>query len=806
MFRNFLVLAFRNFKKSPLTSFIELFGMTASLTVFSLILLWVFHETSFDKFNIKSEQIYRLETSDDSNDRSALIPSIISPLLNDNLLKIENSARFRVMGGKGSVQLLEDKGTDIKFDSGPNIYADNAIFDIFSFDFIAGNPKDALNRKNTVVITESLAGAIFGDKPVIGEVLYREKKDYEITGVIKDIPNFHIPFKMLMSFDSLEEIYLNVGLEGLDIWGFAYHSTYLLLNSNQNITQLETEISQLVDKHHPENYKIRRPNLKFYLRPLKEVYFKGGEATEMGYANHGDKKKVIAYSSIALFMLFLACINFVNLNSAKSLERAREVGIKKVAGATRFSIFIQFLGEVFILCILSMLLSLVLTYVLLPRFNDLLSTNIDMHQLFNVKVIVSMLTGLILIGLASGGFPALFMSSFRPAIVIKGLPVGSTRGFSFRKYSLAIQFALTIILIIGSITVGHQVNFMKNADLGFGKEHRIVFPLNIELYGDKIDVIKRRLLSNPNIMNVSHSNAVPGRNSIADQESWKMTFDGKDYQITTAFIDEDYFETIGVELLTGRFLEKNRPDDEVRRNSDQKIVNVILNQKAIKTLGINDPIGAVIKTVLGNIRVVGVVKDFHLNDLNNPILPMVFINIDIRYQMIANISSANIASTLQFIRLEVKNLTENKVDVKFLDEEFNRQYGKDDNFAELIRYLTLLAILIASLGLYGVAEHSIKLRLKEIGVRKTLGASTSQILKLLLIYFLRILFFSILIAVPIAWFTMENWLNGFPYHAELSTWIFIIGGSLAVFIAIATVIGKSWHASAQNPVKLIKYE
>ncbi|WP_223551340.1 ABC transporter permease [Aestuariivivens sp. NBU2969] len=819
MFNNFIKLAFRNFIKSPLTSFIELFGMTAGLTVFLLILLWVFHETSYDKFHENADNIYRLELVQKGNKHKAGLYTIIKPLLEENFPEIEKVVRFRHMSDYTKVYKINSNKTKDYFETSSRLHADQEFFDIFSVEFVFGNPKTALKEKNTVVITESLSETLFGLQNPIGETIFDEEHNlFTVSGVIKDVSNFHIPFTMLRDFEFINQGIVDLGLKA-DNWIIPLFPTYVMLNSKQDISQLEKRISKVIDAHRPENLKKANPDLEFHLRPLTDIYFNSRNVENVGYAVQGDRKKVVAYSAVAIFMLLLAIINFINLNSSKSLERAKEVGIKKVVGASRVYIIVQFLGEVVILCIIALVLAFFCTASFIPTFNNLMHTQISLSQLLQPWIFTSMLLGIVLISLISGGFPALYLSSFKPVAVIKGLPVSTGKKISFKKMNLAVQFAITIFLIVGSITILNQINFMKDADLGLKTNHRLVFPFNSYQFNKKsyqfnhkvVEVLKNKLLSNPNINNLSYSYAIPGKYS-ENHHFREVTFNGNDYNIAFTVVDEGYLETLGLELVEGRFFEKNRAGDFISVDStpDEGIKNIVLNESAVNMLGLENPVGAVGTSLFFGkqlkIRVIGVLKDFHLNALSQPILPMVYTSTQQRYFMIADISSVNMPSTVQFVKTEVENLTKSPPDIEFLDEVYNKQYREDENFASLIGYFTILAILIACMGLFGVATHTIKLRLKEIGIRKTLGASSWVILKLITIYFLKILLFSIFIAIPIVWFAMHEWLNNYAYRIELTIWVLVLGCTLTIAIALLTIIWKSWQASNINPVKLIKYE
>jgi len=469
------------------------------------------------------------------------------------------------------------------------------------------------------------------------------------------------------------------------------------------------------------------------------------------------------------------------------------------------------------LCLISLMLALIFTHSILPWFNDMMNTALSTVLLLDPWVFAAMMLGLILISLASGGLPAFYLSSFQPVIVMKGINRSNKTGFRLKKISLVVQFVITTILLIGTITVFHQINYMKNAELGFASEHSVVFDFDGYKYGKEVDLLKNKLLANPHISGVSNSSAVPGRNTSPDDYRIAIMSEGNEYSLTRTTVDDDYIKVMNIDLVTGRDFDKSRYFDKyhIGRNEQGDDVNpnsifhVLLNETAVKTIGLENPIGAKLKHQrLGrNFEVIGVIKDFHLNSLDNPILPMYFSWATFKNnQIVVKISSVDMASTLQFIESEVDKITEIKPHISFLDDEFDKQYQSDDNFAELIGYFATLAILIACMGLLGIATHAIKLRIKEVGIRKIMGASALQILGILMGSFLINVIISAVLAIPIGWVIMDKWLNNYAYHIDLSWWIFAAACGLTVFIAMSTIIWQSWQASSQNPARLIRYE
>ncbi|MFY0624919.1 MAG: ABC transporter permease [Reichenbachiella sp.] len=811
MFKNFFVLAYRHFVRSPLTSSIELFGMTAGLTVFLLVALWVMNESSYDKHINHLDRIYRLEMTDEDAKLIASSFSPIAPALKAQIPAVEEAMRMRIFGWQATATTSNNLDAQSYF-VGHKLYADPEIIDFLSVKFISGDPKTALARKHTAVITESLAETIFGiSEAAIGNSLFFSngmKQGVTITGVVEDVKNFHLPYQLIMSFASLEDHpgSKRYGFDDWNSWDNRFYA-YLRVGEYSDINELENSIKKLVDA----NSGLKDDYTDFSLFPLSEVYFDDREAQYANYSLRGDKVKMLTYGSIALFALLIACINFINLNNAKSLERAREVGIKKVSGASRRTIFIQFLGEASLMCVISMILALIFTHTLLPQFNTIMNVDLSINLLMGFLPVTLLIGMLVFVSLMSGGFPALFISSFQPMQVIKGLQTKKGGKIDYQKLSLVIQFSLTIILIIGSITVYRQVHFLKNTDLGFDKNALVAFECSRENTVGKSDILKNLLAEHPNVISASHMRATPGHRTVDERSQAMFYHNGIEYYLPYAPVDENYFETLGLELIAGRFFDYRKSDKYWRYTPDNNVEgpgSVVLNETAVKNLGLTDPVGT--KIQVGDDRdelyVIGVVKDFHLASLNKKIDPLIFFNSDLRFQMVVKIATQDMPATINFIQDEVARVTGKRPSPEFLDVRLNRLYGDDEKFAKLVGYFTIIGIIIAAMGLFGVASRAIKIRIKEIGIRKSLGASSGQILGLLLSSFIKVVLIAGVIAIPIGWYLTSNWLDNYAYHTDVTLWVFLAACGLTLIIALLTIFWNSWRASSMNPARLIRYE
>ncbi|MDN5200979.1 ABC transporter permease [Fulvivirgaceae bacterium BMA10] len=798
-FKSFFVLTYRHFIKTPLTALIQLFGMTVGLTIFLLVLLWIFQEVGYDKFNKHADRIYRLEISSEHNNNMVGLTTTIATIIKDNIPEVEKTVRLRHWKADQTVLKLDNEQDPDFFRTGEIVYADNDFFEIFSFDFIKGDPKNALKKKNSAVITESLAKNMYGYRSPIGEQISVGKGvNFTITGVIRDVPNFHVDFKMIRSFKTHQTN---------DTWWYWAHPTYLLINENHDVTELEQKIAAVLRPHFPEGLKDQFTKFDCHLRPLKDIYFSGGEAQEAGYAQHGDYKKVIAYAFIAFFTLLLACINLINLSNAKFLERAKEVGIKRVSGASRSQIFLQFLGETSLLCFISLVLALAFTFHTLQWFNNLMDSKLLISNLLEPSIVTSILIGLVMVCLVSGGFPALYVLSFRPVKVLKGLNV--SKGFTLKKLNLVIQFAVTIFLLIGTITVLQQVNYMKNADPGFAREQQVYFSFNGN-HLERLATLKETLQANPNILAVSSTEAIPGTYNLADNKPVTIIFNGTEYKLAGTPADDGFVDALGLKVVAGRFFDKAYKADNLIQRSDElssEPINIVLNESAVRAIGLEEPIGATGKFPNGGIvQVIGIINDYHMNSLENHI-PPTFYTWSRAFAVVVRITPFDIPNTVNFMDKQILKLSEHiHSDIQFIDDVYNKQYQKDENFAELMMYFTLLTFVIAGMGLFGVSTFTVKVRVKEIGIRKSMGASAYQIFTLLTKAFIIIVLIAALLAIPVAWMSMDNWLNNYAYRVDLKWWFFVGAGAVALVIVVLTVALRTVKAAKINPALCLRYE
>jgi len=780
MLKSYFKFAVRNILRGGIQSVINIIGLAIGIALFILIMIFVRKELNYDKFNINIDRIYRLEHKD-----TAVMAAPIGKELTRQFPEIQKFVRFSFWDDR--LLKYKDKVISLNF-----VWADSDVFDIFSFPFTTGNPEKSLDRPLSMVLTESTAKLLFGDENPLGKTIQYNNSSYyyEVTGVIKDIKNFHIKIDSIASSLIWPDTVGNEILESYDEgWQFP---TYFLLAKNSNIAQLEEKINKYYDGK--KRWKEEKP--QFRLRNLKEIYFCKDVKYGEGYRKQGSLQTVYTLIAIAFFILIIACINYINLTTANASLRAREVGLKKVVGAHRNNLIIQFLVESIMISFMAFLLATVLVELLLSVFNNLISGNLRINYFNNPFLLLWFVAGVILVGFISGIYPAFYLSVFRSSAILKGDKTKGRRAYLFRKILVIFQFSISIILIIATLSVFKQLKYMKSRDLGFNKQNKVYLPLNRNIYKE-IDVFKEKLLNHPDILQVSYSCRVPGE--IPWQ--WDTEIDGVKKEISVNAIDPDFFALMGIKVINGRNFSWDMKSDERQK--------FIMNEEAVRLFGLKSPLGKEVSGTPNGIgQIIGVVKDFHFNSLKTKIEPMMFYWDERPFLHITiNFSPHHIDEVLNFIKRNWKGISPGFPFVyHFLDETFDLQYKTEERLTEIFGYFALLAIFIASLGLFGLATFISQQRTKEMGIRKVLGASTSGLLILFSKGFLRWILVTNIISWPIAYYLMNKWLEDFAYRTRIGLGVFIISAILGFLIALLTVSYQSYRAAHINPVIALKYE
>ena len=808
MIKNYFKLAFRNLLRHKFTSFINLSGLTIGLTCCLLITTYILDELSYDKYNKNAANIYRVTRTFYSTDGAVSLKlSTISPpfgyYMPTDFPEIKKMTRL-LSNGPTPMRYQEKKFTE------KDIYfADENLFDVFSLKVLKGDPAKALVDPFSVMLTEESAKKYFGDEDPMNKIVrFNSQVDFKVTGIYKAFPsNSHMHPTMLLSFNSLKDTAV-YGEENLRTnWGNNSFFTFLLLPSNYNVKNMEARFPAFIDEHmdHKDYGKTPSKGTTLGLQKLTDIHLYSH--TDYEAEPNGDIKRVYIFSAIALFILLIACINYMNLSTARSAIRAREIGIRKVIGARKRELIMQFLGESVLICWIAIILAFGLTWLLLPLLNNVAGKAITIGVLLSWKVIVPLLLTPFMVGILSGIYPALFMSSFQPVKTLKGLFKVQGSSISFRKVLVVAQFSISIILIITTMIVFQQLNYMQKKSLGFDKDKVVTMSYTNEV-SKQYDAFRTELLQSSDFKNISRSSRIPTGRLLDNMGASTLSGDSMvpvstDIKYVTS--DYDFISTFGIPLKAGRYFSRDYGTDTA---------SFVINEAAVKALNWKGPQAAIGKDFVygGNKgHIIGVLNDFHFESMHQAIVPMVFLMLPPRQQYYNNfsvkISGNNISAAMGKLENAWKKyFPETPFDYTFLDENFDKLYESEQRQATLFTSFACIAIFIACLGLLGLSAFAISQRIKEIGVRKVLGASTNSIVGLLSKDFLKLVGVAAVFAFPIAWYAMNNWLKDFAYRTSIHWWVFIIAGVLAALVAFVTVSLQAVKAAVSNPVKSLRTE
>lgn len=786
MFKNYTKTAIRHIQRQKLYSLINISGLAVSLICCMLILLWVHDEWSYDRFHTNADQIYRAIITDSSvgMDKSlAVTPIPLAPTIKNEIPEVIHATRVL----PSEMRFIFH---DSRFDE-RGLFVSSDFFEMFSFPFIQGDPEKIKTDLNTIAISEKTAKKIFGTNNPIGQTLGTERgSEFLITGVFQDIPSqSHIKPDYLMNFRHLEQM-------GRDLnrWMDVSFYTYLMLDKNANVQNVIQKITECHNSHLPDL------KVNYQLQPLKQIYLDPPYMYD-NIALHGSRQSVIIFSIIAAAILIIACINFINLSTARAVRRSMEVGLRKVVGAKRSQLIRQFFSESAMITIVASFLAVGGMVLLLPAFNTLVDKQISLAILKNGYVLFGFLGIILLAGLGSGTYPALYLSSFQPVRVIKKTPGQSTRGSLLRKLLIVLQFTLTIAVLTGVFTLDKQLRYIRQLDLGYDKSHLLTIPMQRDM-ADQYETIKQELLQNPNILSAGATANLPMHlQSGSLAEDWDGKATEAKVHLKILWVDEDYVKTFRMEMAEGNFFSKERSSDQY---------GFVLNQAAVKTMELESPIGKRATINMTEGYIIGVVKDFHFRSIHHPIEPMVFINEPTMFRnMVIRLApnTLNTKETIQYVETLWKKFSpDNPFIYSFLDERLNSLYHGEQVMGTIFRCFSGLTIFIACLGLLGMSSFTAEQRTKEIGIRKVLGASVPGMVGLLMREFTKWVVLANIIAWPMAYYVMNMWLQNFAYRTGLSVWVFLLSGLVAFSIALLTVSYKSIKAATANPVNSLRYE
>jgi putative ABC transport system permease protein len=817
MFKNYFKIAWRNLLKNKIFSFINIFGLCAGLVCCMLISLYILNETSYDAYQKNADNIYQVGTEFmglGNFKKLPNTPAALGEMMKTTFPEVTQTTRLAALYSedKTMLQYDEKKGPTKSFYETKGYLTDSTFFRMFTYNFIEGDPPTALDNPNTIVLNEEIAKKMFGNESALNKMIHVSSStngdhDFLVTGVFRPIDKpSHIDARFFMSMgggnvaDFIKQQGANLATNNLFF-------TYLQLKPGANAKKLEAKFPSFIEKYAGKDLKAVGFNKRQFLVPLKKIHL--DEDVRSNVTAGGSKTYLYILASIAIFTLLIACINFMNLATAQSAKRSSEVGIRKVLGAQKKFLVFQFLGESVLMSLFAMALAFVVSKLLLPVFNSVTEKNLSLTFSNHPLLILSFIGMAIITGLIAGSYPALYLSSFNPAKVLKGKFSNSFSALALRKALVIFQFIISIVLIIASIVIANQMKFLRSADLGFNQNQQVVIPLRSNTAKKMYTSFKDDLLKQAGIANVGASLYYPGISNVADNIFYR---DGEDMQqgkdIKMNYVDPGFLQTLEIKPVAGRIYSSDYPEDTSG--------TIVLNETAVKTMGFSSPQTALNQKLhftfnnrIYDFNIIGVVKDFHYEDLHLPIGPYGFqLNTPPLYNYtIVHVKSANLNSALQAVKNSWHTLNPNEpFDYSFLDKDFQKNYAAETRLASIVSYFTIIAILISCLGLFGLATFTAEQRIKEIGVRKVLGASVANIVALLSGDFLKLVGISIVIASPIAWFAMNKWLREFAYRTHVTWIVFVITALIAIAIAVITISFQAIKAAIANPVKSLRTE
>lgn len=799
MLKNNLKIAWRNILKNKGLFSINIVGLALGIASCLIITLFVVDELSYDQYNKKGEEIVNVVFRAKINGEEIKEGAVMAPVgktLKQEFPEVLDATRIRNIGTP-KVTVENQSYRDNKF-----AYVDANFFDVFTLPIIDGDSKSPLQEPNTAVITKAEAEKFFGATNAIGKLFYLEGQEqpFRVTGVIEEVPqNSHFHFDIFASIKGLDEA-KSTSWFGGDFF------TYLLLKEDSNYKDLESKLSHLPEKYMGPMMQeamgisfddfTKENQLGFRIFPLTDIHLYSDNSPYSRLEQGGDIKYVYIFSAIALFMLLIACINFMNLSTATAAKRAKEVGIRKVLGSNKNQLLYQFLSESFIATIMAMLVATILVFISLPFYNELSGKELKLDFLWQPTVLVSLMLLTFLISLLAGGYPAFFLSSFKPIAALKNKFLGGSNNKGVRSGLVVFQFVVSAGLILATLVVNQQMQYIQNKDIGYDRDQLLVLN-EAYLLGNDRDVFKNELLKNPKVASITNSASIPAGST--NNYMSQVYVDGEFSRRMPVFnIDENYIPTMGMELVAGRNFSKEFGTDST---------NVIINQTASKVLGFgNNAIGKIVTDGGGDHTVVGVIKDFHFKSLHQTIDPL-FLFYSPFGGLIIKAKSADMSGLIADANSLWNGFDSDETfGYTLLDESYRQTYVAEQKMGSVLNVFALLTILVACLGLFGLVTFTAEQRFKEIGIRKVLGSSVVEIMTMLSKDFLQLVFISFFIAFPLGYYLMSKWLESFAYRIEIQWWLFVLAALITLLIAFGTIGWKSFRAATMNPVNALKNE
>ena len=801
MLKNYIKIAFRNIIKNKVYSFINVLGLAIGLASCMLIAIYVINQESYDSFNKNANRIFRANMVfkiGNVTKQTAFTGTKLLPTFERNFPEVENGVRM--YSTKSIVNYKKQSFNEPRF-----AYADSSFFKVFSFKLIQGNPNDALSKPYSVILTSSIAKKYFGNQSPLGKILrittnnFTAVKwhDYTVTGVMQDCPNnSQIKFDFLSSFCTL-----NAAKPKNQKWWNADFFTYLLLKSPASVKTLQAKIPEFMKTQYSELGLSGNDFMTFQLEPLMKVHLYS--KVQDGFEPPGDYRYIIIFSLVALLILIIACANYINITISKAVERAKEVGIRKVSGALKHQLFYQFIAESLIIVFVAFLVALMLTEFAFPMFKVLLGISPEFSSLLTPWSLTFFVLIILSVGLIGGSYPALVLSRFQPIKVLKGNFKTGHSGTSLRKGLIIFQFIISIGLVICTLVINKQLNYIQNKKLGFDKNNILVLPVDATM-SNKVDAIKNQFLSNTNIKDVTFATRTP----VFINSTNSLRFNNKRIMVNQIGIDNEFLKTLGIHIIAGNNFTLANIENEASKNSNE-ISPIIVNEAAVKQLNLTAD-NAVGKTVSfeGRKRVIkGVVKNFYFASMHVKINPLVLFPNGYLKKMMVKVSGSNLSKTINYMKTNWHAIfPDHPFNLTFLNDDFMRIYSSEMKTKELFYLFGALAVFLAYLGLFGLVSFNVHQRTKEIGIRKTLGAGTGNIISLLAKDYLKFIILANLIACPLAWYTSHKWLQEFVYKTEIGIWIFMLVPVLTFTLVFIMISLQSIKTAAANPVESLKYE
>ncbi|UCE40261.1 MAG: ABC transporter permease [Candidatus Aminicenantes bacterium] len=776
MFKNYFKIALRNFLRHLGYTFINVAGLAIGITCCILIMLWVQDELSFDRFHENADDLYVATFSNGSK----VTPTALSGFLKTEYPEIILTSRYSAQGR----DLLKYEDTDIYQEGG--VMVDPDFLNMFTLPLLKGNPEIALDDPNSILLSEQVAKKLFDTSDPLGQILtYNTRVDLKVTGVFEDYPsNSHMQFQYILPLELAK-----IHNRNLNTWEVNNIRTYVQLRKNTPVEDVDAKITDVVERHRPQDKR------SMSLQPITRVHL------NPYHHSGGAILYVYLFSAMAFFILLIACINFINLTTARSSNRAREVGIRKTVGAFRSHLIRQFFSESIVLTMIASGLAMGLVFFFLPMFNSLTGKTFTWELLIQQAVVAGIFVIIFLTVILAGSYPSLVLSRFQPVNVLKGGRLTGAKGSLFRKVLVVLQFSLSIFLILGTLMIFRQVHYLRAHDVGYDRENIVYFGIGSR-FRQNYDTIKTALLSHSNIQNVTLTDIAPYRwqsNAGYGDVHWE----GKTNQqvkMVMMNVDYDYLDTFGLTMAQGRFFSQDYSTDA----SDAYVVN----QAAVRAMEMDDPIGKELKVWDLNKRIIGVVQDYHFESLHNEIIPMAMrIDPNWHNQACVRISPYRIPDTLAFLESKWKEIyPEYPFEYRFLDDTIANQYRSEQAIGRIVTVFTILALFISCLGIFGLSSYTAEQRTKEIGIRKVLGATVSSIIRHISKEFVVLIVIANVIIWPLAYFAQSRWLQTFAYRINIGWWTFILTGIVVLVLSLLTVSWQIIRAATANPVDSLRYE